>query len=74
MSGWVRVFDNPYFAVTDADGNFEIKDAPAGTYRLMIWQESIGYRGGAAGRDGTPVTIKAGAVTDVGPFDVKPNS
>jgi hypothetical protein len=72
MSAWVRVYDHPYFAVTDADGNFEFKLAPAGTYRLMVWQETIGYRGGAAGRNGTPVNIRAGEVTDLGKLDLKP--
>jgi hypothetical protein len=43
MSGWIRVFDHPYFAVTDKDGKFEIKDAPAGPCRMVIWHESIGW-------------------------------
>ena len=30
MKGWVRIFDHPYFALTDADGKFEIKNAPGG--------------------------------------------
>src|SRR5262249_8550197 len=30
MKGSLWVFDHPYFAVTDKDGNFEIKGAPAG--------------------------------------------
>src|ERR1700737_4294583 len=34
MSARVGVFAHPYFAVSDKDGNFEIKLAPAGTYRL----------------------------------------
>ena len=34
MNGWVRVFDHPYFAVTDADGNFEFKLAPEGKARI----------------------------------------
>ena len=32
MKASVRVFDHPYFALTDADGNFEIKNAPAGAH------------------------------------------
>ena len=42
MSGRVAVLKNPYFAVTDADGNFEIKDAPAGNFRLVVWHEGSG--------------------------------
>jgi hypothetical protein len=72
MKGVVRIFDHPYFAVTDADGKFEIKDAPAGNYQLVIWHDSMGYRGGAAGRNGTAITIKKGEVTDLGKFDLKP--
>jgi hypothetical protein len=74
MSGWVRVFDHPYFAVTDADGKFEIKNAPAGKFRLFIWQESSGFRGGAAGRNGEEIIIKPGTVTDLGKLDLKPSS
>jgi hypothetical protein len=60
MRGYVRVFDHPYYAVTDADGNFEIKLAPQGNYRLKIWHET-GWRNGKDGRDGFPITIQ-GAV------------
>lgn len=69
----VGVFDHPYFAVTDENGNFEIKNAPAGTYRLKVYHESIGWRGGAAGRNGDKIAIKPDAVTDVGKLDVKPS-
>jgi hypothetical protein len=65
MSAWVRVFDHPYFAVTDADGKFEIKDVPAGKYRLMVWHET-GFLGGADGRKGTLIDIEKDKVTDVG--------
>jgi hypothetical protein len=43
MKGYVGVFRHPYFAVTDADGNFEIKAAPLGRWRLILWQEKVGY-------------------------------
>ena len=39
MSGYVVVVPTPYFAVTDKDGNFEIKDIPAGKYTLKTWSE-----------------------------------
>jgi plastocyanin len=45
MSGYVVVVPTPYFAVTDKDGNFEIKGVPAGQYTLKTWSE-----------DGKPVT------------------
>lgn len=72
MTGYVRVFDHPYFAVTDEDGRFEIKDAPVGKYRLVYWHEN-GFKDGAKGRFGDPVEIK-GPATELKPteFDVSP--
>ena len=60
MRGWVRVFDHPYYAITDADGAFTIKNAPTGDYKLMIWHGSGGWLGGAKGKDGRPISIKTG--------------
>lgn len=73
MAGYVRVFDNPYYAVTDADGKFTIKNAPVGKYRLVVWQEKEGYLGGRTGRFGIPIEIK-GPETDLKPieFNIKP--
>ena len=34
MFAWVSVFDHPYFAVTDKDGKFTIKDVPPGEYTI----------------------------------------
>jgi plastocyanin len=42
MKAVVRVFDNPYFAVTGADGKFEIKGVPPGEYTLAAWHERFG--------------------------------
>jgi plastocyanin len=39
MSGYVVVVAAPYFAVTDKDGNYEIKNVPAGKYTLKTWSE-----------------------------------
>ncbi len=39
MSGYVVVVPTPYFAVTDKDGAFEIKDVPAGHYTVKTWSE-----------------------------------
>jgi hypothetical protein len=63
MTGYIRVFDHPYFAVTDADGRFEIKNAPAGTWRLIAWQEGVGWVN-AGGKDGEPFTVAANKTTD----------
>lgn len=55
MSGYVVVVATPYFAVSDKEGNYDIKDVPAGTYTLKTWSE-----------DGKPssqsVTVAGGAV------------
>jgi plastocyanin len=39
MSGYIVVVPTPYFAVTDKDGNFEIRNIPAGKYTLKTWSE-----------------------------------
>jgi plastocyanin len=41
MSAFVIVLQNPYFALTDKAGNFEIKNVPAGTYQLKVWNEKL---------------------------------
>ena len=69
MSGWVMVFNHPYFAVTDTDGKFEIKNPPAGEYKLMVWHEGAGY--GPGGKDGKKITIKADGATDAGKIELK---
>lgn len=66
---WVRSFDHPYFAVTDAAGNFEIKLAPSGKCRLVVWHETAGFAGGRSGKNGSVITVEGAAVTDVG--DIK---
>jgi len=42
MEGWVYVVDNPYYALTDADGKFKITDVPPGTYKLIAVQSLTG--------------------------------
>lgn len=41
MSCVVLVLQNPYFAVTDAQGNYSIPNVPPGTYRLKAWHERL---------------------------------
>ena len=60
MTSYWLVLDNPYFAVTDADGNFEIKNAPAGTQKVAVWQEATLFVTPSSGQD---VTIAAGGDT-----------
>ncbi len=39
MSGYVVVTPTPYFAVTNGEGEFAIKDVPDGHYTLKTWSE-----------------------------------
>ena len=43
MRGWLVVVKGPY-AVSDENGNFKIKNVPAGAYTLTAWQEEYGTR------------------------------
>jgi hypothetical protein len=42
MEGWIYVVDNPYYAVTGADGKFSITDVPPGSYKLVAVQPFTG--------------------------------
>jgi len=74
MSAWCRVFNHPYFFVTGEDGKFELANAPAGRFRLVVWHPEIGWAVGEKQPDrfGVPVEIKAGGTTDLGDLKVKP--
>jgi plastocyanin len=39
MSGYVVIVPTPYFALTDKEGHFTLKDVPAGKYTLKTWSE-----------------------------------
>ncbi len=40
MIAWHFPVDHPYVALTDADGNFEIPELPAGDHVFMVWHEA----------------------------------
>ena len=42
MEGWIYVVDNPYYAITAADGKFTISDVPPGDYDLVAIQSFTG--------------------------------
>jgi hypothetical protein len=56
MSAYVVVTDQPFSAVTDADGNFTIENVPLGDYELEIWHEWLGVH-----RE--PIRVKGGEET-----------
>ncbi|MGZ3440619.1 MAG: carboxypeptidase regulatory-like domain-containing protein [Polyangia bacterium] len=58
MGAVIVVLDNPYFAVTGADGKFQIEGVPPGSYTLKTWSE----KGPETTRQ---VTVTAGAPTNV---------
>jgi hypothetical protein len=59
MKAWWMVLDHPYFAVTDAKGYFEIKNAPAGSQKLVVWQEAVDKGGFITPPSGEEVVVKA---------------
>jgi hypothetical protein len=58
MRSWIGVLDHPYFAVTGADGTFEIRNVPPGNYTVAVWQETLGTEEQA-------VTLAASAKSDL---------
>jgi plastocyanin len=46
MTGFVWVQNNGYFAVSDKDGKFDIKDVPVGTWDVEAWHERFGTKTG----------------------------
>lgn len=72
MKAWWMVLDNPYFAVTDAKGYFEIKNAPAGTQKVVVWQEAVDKNGFITAPSGDEVVLKANDAV-VKDFKVEPS-
>lgn len=59
MTGYVWVQNNGYFAVTDKDGKFEIKDVPVGTWDIEAWHERFGTKSGKVTvAKGKPAEVK----------------
>jgi plastocyanin len=44
MNAYAGVVPHPFFAITKADGTFEIKGLPPGTYTIEAWHETLGTR------------------------------
>jgi plastocyanin len=65
MSAWWLTLNNPYFAVTNEKGEFEIKNVPAGEQKVTVWAEAVNPGFLTSSASGDPVTIKADDTTTV---------
>ena len=44
MTGYIGVLNHPFFAVTNAEGAFQISNVPPGEYELEAWHETYGTK------------------------------
>ncbi len=78
MEALVLVRDEPYAAITDADGNFKIENLPAGEWTFQFWHTKPGFLKGLqqdgkdfVGRRGeVKVTIPDGGTLDLGELTI----
>lgn len=42
MESWAMAVNNPYYALTDENGNFSLEQVPPGTYQLVVWHPQTG--------------------------------
>ncbi|MEM8945615.1 MAG: hypothetical protein AAGD11_10570 [Planctomycetota bacterium] len=77
MKSYVLIRNNPYMAVTDSAGNFEIKNLPAGKHEFIFWHgpngniKSLKVGGTKTSRKGrAKLQIPAGDTLDLGEVKV----
>lgn len=77
MRGYLLVRDDPYMAVSDREGAFEIGNLPAGEHEFQFWHERSGYlkyakheRGDLGRRGRITLEIPAGGEVDLGVIEV----
>lgn len=70
MKSYVGVLPHPFFAVTGADGKYEIKGVPAGDYTVTAWHETS--KGDAAGVTMDQKVTVAAKEAKTADFMVKP--
>lgn len=57
MSGYIFVAPTPYYALTDKDGSFTIKNVPPGQYTIKTWSESAKPATQAVNVGGGPASV-----------------
>ena len=57
MSAYILILQNPFFAVADAEGKYEIPGVPPGKYALAVFHEKLETAD-------VEIEVKAGAVTE----------
>ena len=81
MKGLLLVRDDPYAAITNDRGEFEIKNIPAGTWKFQFWHKKVGYLSMLT-RDGKTflerrgefsLEIKDGETVDLGELKLPPD-
>ena len=73
MFAWITVVDSPYFAVTDSNGKFTIKDVPPGKYTVVATHRklSAGATPGAYQGLEKEVDATSGSATADFTFEIK---
>jgi|ERR1051326_191554 plastocyanin len=61
MFAWVSVFDHPYFAVSDKEGKYTIKNVPDGKYTLVVMHRKAAPASAPITKE---VEVKGGNVTE----------
>jgi hypothetical protein len=79
MNAYVLIRDNPYMAVSAADGSFEIANVPAGKHDFAFWHEAKGnLKDLKVGKDKADrkgqleIEVPAGKTVDLGVIEITP--
>ena len=58
MNAYILVFSHPFFAMTNADGRYQIENVPPGTYGVIAWNEGTSS-------EARPITVADGGVAEL---------